>query len=111
MLSQGFRVFKVKVGFDLPRDLERVREIQRIVDGRARLRLDANQGYTRAQACEFVDTLDPRAIELFEQPCAAKDWAANEAVASCSAVPIMLDESIYSERGHRARRQTPVPAW
>lgn len=98
LLNQGFRVFKVKVGFDLRGDRKRVREIQRIAEGRARLRLDANQGYTRAQACEFVDTLDPQAIELFEQPCAAKDWAANEAVASRSTVPVMLDESIYSEQ-------------
>jgi o-succinylbenzoate synthase len=96
LLADGFVVFKVKVGFDLRSDLERVRVIQRLLHGRARLRLDANQGYTRAQACEFVTGLDPDAVELFEQPCAAKDWAANEAVAASSAVPVMLDESIYA---------------
>lgn len=32
---------------------------------------------------------------MLEQPCAAHDWAAAAAVAKVTAVPLMLDESIY----------------
>src|SRR5205085_2567049 len=68
--------------------------IQRAIDGRATMRLDANRAYTQAAACRFAAALDPSGIELFEQPCAAEDWDANAKVAKVSTVPIMLDEPI-----------------
>src|SRR2546427_707247 len=66
------------------------------VDGRARLRIDANQGYSRSDGCRFASALDPEVVDWFEQPCALRDWDSNAAVAKVSAVPVMLDESIYS---------------
>jgi L-alanine-DL-glutamate epimerase-like enolase superfamily enzyme len=95
LFAQGFTTLKVKVGFDAADDAAMVKRIQQIVEGRARLRLDANQGYSRDDACGFVRSLDPDGIELFEQPCAAADWEAACAVARVSPVPMMLDESIY----------------
>jgi L-alanine-DL-glutamate epimerase-like enolase superfamily enzyme len=94
-LAEGYRTLKIKVGFEAEDDLARVRLIQRLVRGRAELRLDGNQGYGREAACRFAAALDPEGIELFEQPCPAVDWAAAVAVARVSAVPMMLDESIY----------------
>ena len=67
----------------------------RITAGRARIRIDANQGYTADEGRAFATALDPAGIELFEQPCAAGDWDAHLAVARASPVPMMLDESIY----------------
>ncbi|HVL59143.1 MAG TPA: enolase C-terminal domain-like protein [Burkholderiaceae bacterium] len=95
LLAQGFRTLKVKVGFDASQDAKKVATIQRVVDGRALIRLDANQGYDVASACAFAASLQPQGIELFEQPCRAGDWAAAQAVARASAVPMMLDESIF----------------
>jgi len=93
--AAGFDTIKVKVGFDVERDLARVRAVQKVVAGRARIRLDANQGYTAEEGVAFVRALDPVSIELFEQPCAAGDWDAHLAVARAANVPMMLDESIY----------------
>jgi L-alanine-DL-glutamate epimerase-like enolase superfamily enzyme len=93
-LAGGYGTLKVKVGFDVDRDLKRVRFIQDLA-GRAALRLDGNQGYGREEALRFVQALDPTGIELLEQPCAADDWEAAAAVARASPVPTMLDESIY----------------
>jgi o-succinylbenzoate synthase len=95
LLHDGFRTLKVKVGFEPAADARRVALIQKIVAGRCRLRIDANQGYDRDQGCAFAAALDPEGIELFEQPCAAGDWDAAQAVAAVSPVPMMLDESIY----------------
>jgi len=101
--ARGFGTLKIKVGFDATADLERLRLIQRLNQGRMRLRVDGNQGYTREAACRFAAAMDPDSIELLEQPCDAADWAAAVAVAGCSAVPLMLDESIYGpEDIHRA---------
>jgi L-Ala-D/L-Glu epimerase len=96
-LEAGFRTLKVKVGFDPDKDAARVAGIQRLVGGRAQLRIDANQGYSPDQACRFASRTDPAGIQLFEQPCAAEDWEAAALVAKASALPIMLDESIYGE--------------
>lgn len=94
--ERGFAVFKVKVGFDADRDSAMVKRIQRALNGTHRLRLDANQGYERDDACRFAANLDPEGIELFEQPCAAGDWESAQAVARVASVPMMLDESIYA---------------
>lgn len=95
LLTAGYRTLKVKVGFEVESDLARVARIQARVAGRARLRLDANQGYSADQARYFAGALDPTDIELFEQPCAAGDWDAHMEVVPHSTVPLMLDESIY----------------
>lgn len=101
LLAAGYTTLKLKVGFDAVRDAATVSAAQRAVAGRAPLRLDANQGYDAAAACDFVARVDPEGIELFEQPCAAADWNAHLQVARAAAargLPLMLDESIYSLR-------------
>lgn len=95
LFGQGFTTLKVKVGFDAGRDGATVDRIQRVLHGRGLIRLDANQGYNRHDACRFAANLAPDGIELFEQPCAAGDWEAACAVARVATVPMMLDESIY----------------
>jgi L-alanine-DL-glutamate epimerase-like enolase superfamily enzyme len=93
-LEEGFRTVKIKVGKDAGADLARVQAIQRAINGRATMRLDANRAYTETDARRFAAALDPSGIELFEQPCHTEDWDANANVAKVSAVPIMLDEPI-----------------
>ncbi|MEK7246220.1 MAG: enolase C-terminal domain-like protein, partial [Pseudomonadota bacterium] len=96
-LRDGYRTLKIKVGFDPDKDLDRVRFIQRLNAGRARLRIDANQGYSREDGVRFARNISPDSVELLEQPCAASDWDAAAQVAAASVVPLMLDESIYTE--------------
>lgn len=94
-LAAGYRTLKVKVGFDCDTDIARVRRIQDCVRGRAKLRLDGNQGYVRDEAVRFAAALEPAGIELLEQPCAAADWDSAVAVARVCPAPMMLDESIF----------------
>jgi L-alanine-DL-glutamate epimerase-like enolase superfamily enzyme len=97
--ADGYRTVKVKVGFDVDDDLQALALIQRVVAGRAALRVDANQGYTAREAATLIERLDPAGIELFEQPCAAGDWDAHRAAVEAAArtgLPLMLDESIYA---------------
>ncbi len=94
-IANGYGTLKIKAGFELDADLQRVAFIQRCNAGRARLRVDANQGYSRDDGVRFAASLSPESIELLEQPCAASDWEAAAAVAKIKNVPLMLDESIY----------------
>lgn len=95
LLADGYRTIKVKVGLCGSDDRARIASIQDVVAGRARIRIDANQAFTGAEAARLLADLDPQDIELFEQPCAATDWAAHASAARASRVPLMLDESIY----------------
>ena len=95
LLSLGYRTLKVKIGFDWENDLAHVGYIQSIVKGRAALRLDANRGYDPESGRAIASRLDPKGIELFEQPCGSDAWEAHAEIGVCSTVPIMLDESIY----------------
>ena len=97
-LAEGYGTLKVKVGFDLEPDMERLAFIQERVGDRAALRIDANQGYSRVDAITFVNGIDPAGIELVEQTCAAGDWQAAVAVAKAArprGLAMMLDESIF----------------
>jgi L-alanine-DL-glutamate epimerase-like enolase superfamily enzyme len=95
LYAEGYRTFKVKVGFEVEKDLAHVRCVQKLASGKAKLRIDANQGYSAEQGVAFVRRLDPADIELLEQPCRAGDWDSHMEVARAAAVPMMLDESIY----------------
>ena len=98
LVAGGHRTVKIKVGFAVDDDVVFVRRVQAIVRQRVPIRVDANQGYTAAQAARFIAATDPVGIELFEQPCAARDWDAHRVAASEAArtgLPLMLDESIY----------------
>ena len=95
LLGKGHKTLKIKMGFDVDADLQRLDLIYKLTNGRARLRIDANQGYDREGGCRFAAALDPRYVQWFEQPCDRHDWESNAAVARVSAVPVMLDEQIY----------------
>lgn len=94
-IAAGYDTLKFKVGFNVESDIQAVKTIQEVVDGRAAIRIDANQGFSVEEAILFLDTLDPSNIELLEQPCDKADWNAAKAIKPRARVPIMLDESIY----------------
>jgi L-alanine-DL-glutamate epimerase-like enolase superfamily enzyme len=111
LLAHGYRTLKIKVGLAPDADAARIRNAQRLVAGRARLRVDANQGFSAAQARAFAHAVEPQGIELFEQPCKAGDWDAHAAVAADCPLPLMLDESIYDERDIDRAAETRAAAY
>lgn len=95
LCDAGYRTLKVKVGYEAGRDAARVNAIAAAVGDRARLRVDANQGYDVESALRFARAARPDAIEVFEQPLRADAWPQLAQVAAGSPLPLMLDESIY----------------
>lgn len=90
----GFTCFKVKVGRDWRADCASLRAVAAAVPG-ARFRLDANAGFTAAEALSLLDgaLAGGLAIECYEQPCAAGDLAGLAEVAARAPVPVVADES------------------
>jgi L-alanine-DL-glutamate epimerase-like enolase superfamily enzyme len=90
----GFRCFKVKVGRDFRADHAALRAVRGAVP-EARFRLDANAGFTAADALALLDLAlgDGLVLECFEQPCARDDLEGMAAVTARGAVPVVADES------------------
>src|SRR3546814_6701198 len=57
-VDRGFESLKIKFCKDIGVDIERVRAIYAAVEGRALLRLDANQGWTAKQAVYAMQALE-----------------------------------------------------
>ena len=97
LCAAGYTTLKIKVGTDAAADAARITAALAHVAGRALLRVDANQGYSPADAIRFAHAVPVQGIQLFEQPCAAGDWVAHAQVVADCPLPLMLDESIYDE--------------
>jgi len=96
-VERGFESLKIKVGKDIGVDIERVKAIYAAVEGRALLRLDANQGWTAKQAVYAMHTLEDAGVklELLEQPVRAQDIEGLKYVTERVHTPVMADESVF----------------
>jgi len=96
-VERGFDSLKIKVGKDIGVDIERTRAIHAAVQGRALLRLDANQGWTAKQAVYALQTLEDAGVklELVEQPVKAHDLEGLRYVTERVHTPVMADESVF----------------
>ncbi len=97
-IDRGFESLKIKVGKDIGLDIERVKAIHAAVEGRALLRLDANQGWTAKQAVRAMRALEEAGVvlELLEQPVKAADITGLKYVTDRVDTPVMADESVFS---------------
>lgn len=96
-VERGFESLKIKVGKDIGVDIERIKAVYAAVEGRALLRLDANQGWTAKQAVYALQTLEDSGVrlELVEQPVKAQDLDGMRYVTERVHTPIMADESVF----------------
>lgn len=92
--AAGFSCFKVKVGRDWRADRASLRAVAAAVPD-ARFRLDANGGFTAADALALLEGVlaDGLHVECYEQPCAADDLEGMSAVTARAPVPVVADES------------------
>ncbi len=94
LAEAGHGTVKVKVGRDIRTEIACARALLDDNPG-VRLRFDANQAYSEADAAALVEALgDHESIELLEQPFAVGAWDSFERLASRAGVPLMQDESI-----------------
>lgn len=96
--AAGYKTIKVKIGWDVDDDLKRTAFIQSCLPDGVSIRIDGNQGYSKEDGVKYASRVDPKNVELLEQPCHMDDWDASKAIVAATNVPFMLDESIYGER-------------
>ncbi|HPE15786.1 MAG TPA: dipeptide epimerase, partial [Oscillospiraceae bacterium] len=97
-VRRGFRCLKIKVGKEGLGDVARVAAVRKAVGGNVTLRVDANQGYSAAEAVAVISRMeaDGLDIELVEQPVPAEDFDGLLAVTRAVKTPVLADESVFS---------------
>jgi o-succinylbenzoate synthase len=97
-MDQGYETLKIKVGKGGEEDVERIKMIDLVARGRARLRLDANQGWSAAETIQILETLENRGVvlELIEQPVKADDIEGLATIKRHVSTPVMADESAFN---------------
>jgi len=96
-VAAGAQILKIKLGNDVALDRER---LAAVVDAapEARLRLDANQGWSPQEAITILTALtaDALPIDLVEQPVPAANIEGLARVSAAVELPIMADEAVWS---------------
>lgn len=95
--AQGFEDIKVKIGKDLPADIERIQAIHSAHPA-CRLILDANTGFSADETLLLLAALRNAGIEpaLLEQPVKKDDWQGLRTVSRQAGIPVAADESCCS---------------
>jgi L-alanine-DL-glutamate epimerase-like enolase superfamily enzyme len=92
--DRGFRAMKVKVGTGLDHDLQRVRAVRAAIGPDVVLGVDANCGWTRAEAAAAVAPLADLGVAFIEQPLGARDLSGMAEIRKRASVPVVADESV-----------------
>jgi L-alanine-DL-glutamate epimerase-like enolase superfamily enzyme len=95
-VKSGFKALKVKVGINPKEDVERIKLIREAVGDETAIRIDANQGWTVAQASQALKKLEKFNIQFVEQPIEAKNISGLARIKRNSPIPVMADESVHS---------------
>ena len=97
-ISKEVHIIKVKLGKDVPTDVERIRQIRASVGPNMQLRIDANQGWSFEDATLALTQLDPYNIEFCEQPMRSWNDELLPELCKRSPIPLMADESVFTHR-------------
>jgi L-alanine-DL-glutamate epimerase-like enolase superfamily enzyme len=98
MVDRGWRAIKVKIGRHAhpQADVDRLWAVREAIGPDVWLSVDANGGYTVAQAVWVAPRLEKLDVALFEQPTRRGDHVAMAEVRRRSGIPIMADESVFT---------------
>lgn len=96
-VDAGFEQLKVKTGTDVESDIDRALAVAESAPD-ASLKVDANQGWTVAEAIRFERELREHGVTLtlLEQPVRADDLSGMSRVRDAISAPLAADESVFT---------------
>ncbi|MDF9762100.1 L-alanine-DL-glutamate epimerase-like enolase superfamily enzyme [Peribacillus simplex] len=93
-VDQGYSSLKLKVGWDIESDVDRIAAVRQKVGKKVPIRVDANQGWaTYANALQAVKALEPFNLSWLEQPIRMGDIDGLAELKEKTTIPLMADES------------------
>lgn len=93
----GFAGMKMKVGRSRSEDVSRIRAVRDALAPEMELMIDANCGYTTADARRLADRLTDVSIAWLEEPLEKGDYVGHADLRERVDVPIALGENFYNE--------------
>lgn len=91
--QEGFRAFKLKVGFGRERDVANAAAVAAALPDGVFM-VDANQGWSRAEACAMAERLAPHAPAWLEEPLPADAPHADWAAVAEAGIPLAAGENL-----------------
>ncbi len=91
--DRGYVAHSVKIGGNVARDIERIRDVEAGKSPGEVLLYDVNRAWSRAEALAVIRATEDLGV-TFEQPCESLDDIA--AIASRHAAPVSVDESLVT---------------
>lgn len=98
LAEAGYTAIKIKLGTNHRDDIARIAAIREAVGKDIALRVDANQGWSPAEARVILQNLRQYTIDYCEEPIAHWNNRALCDLRSNSPIPIMADESLFDHR-------------
>ena len=93
--GRGFDILKIKLGENVRTDLDRMCAVYEAAGSKARLRVDANQGWSVKDTLWISRELADLGVELIEQPVPADDFEGMREIREKSSLLIAADESCH----------------
>lgn len=95
--SRGFQGVKIKVGkAHVTEDVKRLTAVRKAIGDSIELMVDANQGFTVAEAIRRARHFEELDLAWFEEPLPAEDLNGHVLLQQSTSLPIAVGESIYS---------------
>jgi D(-)-tartrate dehydratase len=96
-LDAGYTMVKMKVGgMPVAEDCRRIEAVLAMLGNEARLAVDANGKFGRAEALAYAKALRPFGLKWFEEPCHPLDYALYAEIAAAYDAPLATGENLYS---------------
>ena len=95
-VAAGYKAIKLRVGDTPARDLARVAAVREALGDDIEILVDANTGYTVADARKVMPGYEDLDIGWLEEPFPAHDYASYRLAATFSSVPLAAGENHYT---------------
>ena len=96
--TEGFRAFKLKIGFGRERDIANVAALRSALGDGVDLMVDANQAWSLDLALEMVAALEPYYIGWLEEPLRAdRPWPEWRTLSERTTIPLAAGENVAGD--------------
>jgi L-alanine-DL-glutamate epimerase-like enolase superfamily enzyme len=95
-VAQGFKAMKVKVGISPDEDVARVRAVREAIGPAIKLGVDANGGWSVADAAPTIERLREFGVAFVEQPLPPECIDETVSLRKAIGLPVIADESVYT---------------
>lgn len=104
-LSKGFSCIKLKIGVDWNAEKQILKSLrEQFSKDKIELRVDANGGFSPAEAKKVLEELAELDIHSIEQPIQAGNWKAMAELCHSTPTPIALDEELIGVLNYESKK-------